>query len=151
MTKNQSPTEKCNKHEDPSNDYKWFLRIVSSYFFIGGSLLSIAVLFFIIHTESGRTLASNPMLREFILNTFPNAQLWVYSTLKFKQEIVLIYFYYVLLLLWAGGIVIYLFIYLFLIGEGWLRFKKSALQSFKVKKIFAHLKPCLNLLCYYRL
>jgi len=111
MTKNQSPTEKYNRHEDSSNHYKWFLRLVARDFFIGGSLLSVVVLFFIIHTESGRTLASNPVLREFILNTFSNAQLWVYSTLEFKQEIVLIYFYHVFLLFWAWGMIIYLFIY----------------------------------------
>lgn len=111
MSNNQGSTEKCNKHEDPSNDYKWFYNVVHNAFFIGGSLLSIAVIFFIVHTESGRALASNPMLSDFILNTFPNAQLWVYSTIKFKQEIVLIYFYYVLLLLWAGAIMVYLFIF----------------------------------------
>ncbi len=111
MSNNQGSTEKCNKHEDPSNDLKWFLNVVNNAFFIGGSLLSIAVIFFIVHTESGRALASNAMLSDFILNTFPNAQLWVYSTIKFKQEIVLIYFYYVLLLLWAGAIMVYLFIF----------------------------------------
>ena len=111
MSNNQGSTEKCNKYEDPSNDYKWFYNVVHNAFSIGGSLLSIAVIFFIVHTESGRALASNPMLSDFILNTFPNAQLWVYSTIKFKQEIVLIYFYYVLLLLWAGAIMVYLFIF----------------------------------------
>ncbi len=111
MTKNQSPTEKYNRHEDLSKHDKWFSRFLARDFVIGGSLLSVVVLFFILNTESGRALASNPMLREFILNTFPNAQRWVYSTFEFKQEIVLIYFYYVLLLCWAGGTLIYLFVF----------------------------------------
>ena len=111
MTNNQNAPDKYNRDEDLSKHDKWFSRIIGYYFFIGGSLLSIVVLFFIIHTEIGRTLASNPMLREFILNTFPNAQLWVYSTLKFKQEIVLIYFYNVLLLFWAWGMIVYLFVF----------------------------------------
>ena len=111
MTNNQNAPDKYNRDEDLSKHDKWFSRITGYYFFIGGSLLSVVVLFLIVHTESGRTLASNPVLREFILNTFPNAQLWVYSTLEFKQEIVLIYFYHVLLLCWAWGMIIYLFVF----------------------------------------
>lgn len=112
MDQQKQPTEKFNEHDYATHpDKKWFSRTVLIPFFIFGSLLSTVVLFFILNTESGQALASNPVLREFILSTFPDAQLWVYSTLKYKQEVVLIYFYYVLLLVWASGIIVYLFVF----------------------------------------
>lgn len=108
---NKQGLEKFNKSDyRPHPDRNWFNRIMT-YFFLGGTLLSIVVIFFIVNTESGRNFASNSILREFVLDIFPNAQLWIYSTLRYQQEIVMIYLYYVLLLFWAGGILVYLFIF----------------------------------------